>query len=76
MAAAGKSESGAPPPAELTAPASTPLSEAIVKIEAAEFARLETEELAKRRSERDEQAQREVVDRAWREQQEYARAVA
>ena len=90
MTAAGKSESGAPLPAELAAPASTPHAEAFVKIDAEEFARLEAEELAKGQakeeerialekkvqSERDEQAQREVVERAWREQEEYVRAVA
>ncbi len=61
MAATGKSESGAPLPAELAAPASTPPAEVIVKIDVEEFARLE---------------ERKVVDRAWREQEEYARAVA
>lgn len=76
MAAAGKSESGAPLPAEPAAPASTPPAEAFVKIDAEEFARLEAEALARVRIERDEQAQREVVERAWREQEEYARGVA
>jgi formylglycine-generating enzyme required for sulfatase activity len=57
MAAAGKSGSGAPPPGELA----TPDSEATVRIDAEEFARLE---------------ERRVVERAWREQQEYASAVA
>ena len=88
--AAGKSGSGAPAPEELAAPASTPPADAIVKIDPEEFARLEAEALAsseakeeeraalerKVRIERDEQAQREVVERAWREQQEYASAVA
>jgi len=90
MAAAGKSESDTPLPAELAAPASTPLTQAIVKIEAEEFARLEAEESARREAkederialehkaqvERDEQAEREVVERAWREEEDYARAVA
>jgi len=90
MAAAGKSESGAPLPAEPAAPASAPPAEAFVKIDPEEFARLEAEASAgseakeeervalerEVRIERDEQAQREVVERAWREQQEYASAVA
>jgi formylglycine-generating enzyme required for sulfatase activity len=53
-----------------------PPAEPVVKIDAEEFARLEAEEAAKIRSERDEHAQQEVLERAWREQQEYARAVA
>jgi formylglycine-generating enzyme required for sulfatase activity len=53
-----------------------PPSEPVVKIDAEEFARMEAEETAKIRSERDEQAERQVVERAWREQQEYASAVA
>jgi formylglycine-generating enzyme required for sulfatase activity len=61
MAAAGKSGSGAPVPAELAAPAPAPDPEATVRIDAEEFAR---------------QAEREVVARAWREQEEYTRAVA
>ena len=61
MAAAGKSGSGAPPPAELAAPAPRSDPEATVRIDAEEFARLE---------------ERKVVERAWREQREYASAVA
>jgi formylglycine-generating enzyme required for sulfatase activity len=61
MAAAGKSGSGAPPPAELAAPAPAPDTDATVRIDVEEFARLE---------------ERKVVERAWREQQDYARAVA
>jgi formylglycine-generating enzyme required for sulfatase activity len=90
MAAAGKSENGAPLPAEPAAPAAAPPAVTFVKLDAVEFARLEAEALAsseakeeeraalerKVRIERDEQAQREVVERAWREQHEYASAVA
>ena len=61
MAAEGKSGSGAPPPAELAAPVPTSDTDATVRIDAEEFARLE---------------ERKVVERAWREQEEYARAVA
>ena len=53
-----------------------PPAESIVRIDAEEFARLEAEEQAKKRLASDEQAQREVVERAWREQEEYARGVA
>jgi len=59
MTVAGRSETDAPLPAELAAPA--PDADATVRIDAEEFARLE---------------QRKVVERAWREQQEYASAVA
>ena len=90
MASAGKSDSGTPPPTELAAPASTPLAEAFVKIDPEEFARLEAEELArseakeeerialehKTQVERNAQAERQAVERAWREQEEYARGVA
>ena len=62
MAAAGKSEGGAPLPAELAAPASTSPDETVVKVDAEEFARQES--------------QREVVERAWREQEDYVRDVA
>src|SRR5258706_5515623 len=55
---------------------STAAEEALVRIDAEEFARLEAEELHKARHQKDEQAEREVVERAWREQQEYASAVA
>src|SRR5258706_4582014 len=55
---------------------STAAEEALVRIDAEEFARLEAEELHKARNLKDEQAEREVVERAWREQQEYASAVA
>jgi len=65
-------------------------TEAIVKVDAEEFARLEAEALARSevqeeerlalehqtRIEREEQAQREVVERAWREQEAYVRGVA
>jgi formylglycine-generating enzyme required for sulfatase activity len=61
MAAAGKSESGAAAPADLTVSASLPLEETVVRVDAEEFAR---------------QEQREIVERAWREQEEYSRAVA
>jgi formylglycine-generating enzyme required for sulfatase activity len=52
----------------------------LVRLEADEFARLKAEEplsLEQQwRAEREGQSEREVVERAWREEQEYARAVA
>ncbi len=77
-------------PKELASPAPAPDPDATVRIDAGEFARLEAEALAQReakdaerlslersaRDERDAQAEREVVQRAWREQEEYTRAVA
>ncbi len=62
MAAAGKSEGGTPLPAELAAPTSTSPDETVVKVDAEEFAR--------------QASQREVVERAWREQEDYVRDVA
>ena len=75
---------------KLAAPAPTPDPDATVKIDAEEFARLEAEALAtteakeearfaleqQSQADRDAQAEREVVDRAWREQEDYARGVA
>lgn len=90
MAAKGKSQGDAPLPATLAVPDSTHVAGADVKIDAEEFARLQAEESARSEAkeeerialeheaqiDRDEQARRAVVERAWREQQEYARAVA
>src|SRR5258706_4167786 len=86
MAAAEKSKSGAAVPAELAAPD----PDATVRIDAEEYARLDAEAraIAEKRDEerlalehsaqadRDAQAERETVERAWREQEEYARGVA
>jgi len=90
MAAAGKSDSDALAPAQPGAPAASPPAEAFVRIDAGEYARLEAEERARSeakeeerlalehsaQADRDAQAEREAVERAWREQEEYARAVA
>ncbi len=58
----------------------------LARLDAEEFARLETDARAKGKerialeheaqSDRDEQARRETLDKAWREQEEYNRAVA
>ena len=60
--AAGKYTSGAPLPAEFAAPAPTSLDDTVVKVDTEEFSRQEE--------------QREIVERAWREQEEYVRGVA
>src|SRR6478736_5577769 len=64
-------------------PAKSDSGATLPELDAEEFARLEAETEKQRlalehevRVERDEQAEREVVERAWREQQEYASAVA
>ena len=77
-------------PKEIAAPVPASDPDATVRIDADEFARLQAEGLQRRdakeeerialehgaRDERDAQAAREVVQRAWREQEEYTRAVA
>jgi formylglycine-generating enzyme required for sulfatase activity len=50
-------------------------ADATVRIDAEEFARMQAEDRAKELAAKDVEAQREVVDRAWREQAEYARSV-
>lgn len=47
-----------------------------MRIDDDEFARLIAEEAARVEIERDERSERDVVDRAWREQEEYTRAVS
>ena len=47
-----------------------------MKIDDEEFARLIAEEAERARVEREERSERDVVDQAWREQEEYTRAVA
>ena len=90
MAVAGKSESGGPLPAEPAAAATSSIEDSTVRIDAEEFARLAAESRERSeakdeeraalehdvRIEREEQAEREVVHRAWREQQAYVNAVA
>ena len=56
--------------------AGLPPAGSVVKIDDEEFARLIAEEAERARVEREERSEREVVDQAWREQEEYTRAVA
>ena len=55
--------------------AGLPPAGSVVKIDAEEFDRLIAEESARAQVERQERSERDVVDQAWREQEEYTRAV-